>query len=306
MAELATYRPVTIPGCRPPQTEPCFIENIYDDGRGRIRNCRPPFECIPWPPKTPIPEYWDEPPPLPLTKERDPCFTTITATPQQLAAVSLPRPGAPLAPRLPREPRQARAPRTPRTPRPPRGARAPRKPRRPRRARAARARTRPPQTPRPPRKSFYCEYVTDPKTKQLENIAKTGPWSDEQINKVRAQLPTHIFTPVARHGTCPNANSSACASQAAAIVRPLQELLGWKRDTIPTPEELKQKRRATQSRPRPKETAIAPLQPVPPPGPAVPVHPPGTPYLCYDPRITPPFYRPQATPCVPPQVPYPE
>jgi len=306
VAEERIHRPVTIPGCPPPGGPPRFVSNIYEDGYGRIKECRPPFRCVKWLPGLQIPDYYDEPPPLPLARERVPCFVTITATPQQLAAVSLPRPGEPLAPRLPREPRQARAPRPPRPPRKPRAARPARRPRRPRRPRAARPRTRPPRTPRPPRGRFYCHYAQYKPTGEWVNIAKTGPLTDDVVAASRARDPGLILVPVRKEQQCADFAGDACARQAAAIIRPLQDLVGWKREPAPTPADLLERRRRTTSRPRPKETATATLAPPPPLDAPVPVPVPGKSYLCWDPRITPPFYRPQGTPCVPPQVPYPE
>jgi len=282
------------------------VANIYEDGLGRIRYCLPPYTCLHWLPRVAIPDLYDEPPPLPLTRERDPCLTTITATPQQLAAASLPRPGEPLAPRLPREPRQARAPRPPRKQRAPRKPRAARRARRPRRPRAPRVLTRPARAPRPPRGRFYCHYAKHAPAGQWVNIAKTGPLTDDVVAASREREPGLLLVPTSRGGQCASVGSTACASQAAAVVRPLQALLGWRRPDFPTPAELREKRRATTARPRPTETATATLAPVPPPSAPAPAPSPVKSYLCWDPRITPPFYRPQAVPCVPPQVPYPE
>lgn len=306
MAELPTPGRVNIPGCPPLGGEPRFVGNIYDDGLGRITYCRPPFWCVHWPGELAIPDYYDEPPPLPLTRERDPCKAIPAPTPRQLAAASLPQPGAPLAPRLPREPRQARAPRPPRLQRParrPRPGRAPRKPRRPRRPRA---RTRPPGGPRRERKRFYCEFVKVGISGQLEHIATTGPWSEAQIAETRAKVPKSIFVAANRDGSCPNPGSTACAAQAALVVRPLQAALGWKRPEFPTPKELRAKRLVAAAQSRYGPVYAATLQPPPPLSAPEPPPPPAGTYLCYDPRITPPAYRRQTTPCVPPQVPYPE
>jgi hypothetical protein len=57
--------------------------------------------------------------------------------------------------------------------------------------------------------------------------------------------------------------------------------------------------------PPPPAAAPAPAPIVPPP-PTAPPPPPPPSYLCYDPRLWPALFRPQATPCVPPQIPWPE
>ncbi len=67
---------------------------------------------------------------------------------------------------------------------------------------------------------------------------------------------------------CHGAARDACSSQAAAFVRPLQQLLGWTRPTFPSPAE-----RA--ARPKPKPPA-----PVAPPAPGVPA-PPAPPPITY-------------------------
>jgi len=306
MADLPIPGRATIPGCPPPGGEPRLVGNIYKDGLGRIQYCRPPFWCVHWPPSLPIPDYYDEPPPLPLTADRDPCQAIITPAPLQLAAASLPQPGAPLAPRLPREPRQARAPRPPRLQRSARRPRPPRAPRRARPPRKPRARTRPPGGPRRERKQFYCEFVPIGIWGQLEHIATTGPWSEAQIAEVRAKVPKSTFVAAGRAGAGPHPGSSACAAQAALVVRPLQAALGWKRPEFATPKELREKRRVAAATARYGPVYAATLQPPPPIDTGAPAAGAKTSYLCYDPRITPPAYRPQSTPCVPPQVPYPD
>jgi hypothetical protein len=60
---------------------------------------------------------------------------------------------------------------------------------------------------------------------------------------------------------CPGADKNACARQAAAFVRPLQQLLGWTRPTLPS-------RADFQARPKPKPPApVSPAKPGPTPTP---------------------------------------
>lgn len=278
MAEPAAPAPaLEIPakclGVQPPR----FTVFQWADGWSRVRLCKPPYTCSKWRLGELIPAEWEEVPPGALERRfiRG-CEVTIMAAANQQAATRGAAVGA-AASRLPRTPRKARTPRAPRFPRQPRKPRAQRRPRKPRPPREPRVPRKRPE--RPERGLFYCFYAQRKAGGEWELSGKSGPWTRSVVEaQERAGLKA---IEVPEWAPCPNFGRSLCAEGVAAVARPLQDLLGWKRPEYPSPEEVMARRRAARAAPRP--VPVTPQEPIPPPPnepPPIVYQPPESEYAC--------------------------
>jgi len=260
MAEPAAPAPaLAMPKCMTPTGETRRTIFQWADGWSRVRLCKPPFTCSKWRLGDEIPVEWEEVPPGALEKRfLKGCEVTIMAAVNQQTAASIGAAGAAASrpPRPPRVARTPRAPRFPRQPRPPRARRPPRPARPPRPPRPMRKRAE-----RPERGKFYCFYFKRKPDSDWELSGHTGPWTRNIVEQQEAA--GHKAVEVPQHLPCPNFGRSLCAEGVAAVARPLQDLLGWKRPEYPTPEEVMERRRVARAAPRP--VAPTPQAPIPPP-----------------------------------------
>lgn len=235
----------------------------WNDGHGRIRYGRPPYTCKIWTLTDPIPFGWfDFRQPFTITAASA-CDVHFIPNARQAAAITIDRSSTVAASRLPRLSRQARTPRpvklprAPRQPRPPRPPRAARKPRVPRNI-------QPTPRPAPPAKKqpgFWCQ---NPHVWPLAWRARDTPCGPGEIEgceviEIHQGKEWHSIQP------CEGSATSKCSSQAAAFIRPLQQLLGWTRPTLPTREQLAARPKPTPTRAQPPTQPTPPSPPTPPP-----------------------------------------